>query len=198
MRSSLAATTADPKIWKALFVPRLDATVSASVQVASAKFSDAARPRGVLLEKEVAGEEVNIRDLSGNRTLVVFDTGDEITVQAGDEGVRFLLVSGKPIKEPVAWYGPIVMNTQAEIHQAFSDYQQQVPKAKFAAFCQEVGLSSWSSDFGAKAKNHSDSECAIGQKLVEDGSFEEQYTFKEGKSLFAALFVSKAYQLETN
>ena len=47
--------------------------------------------------------------------------GDEISVQAGEEGVRFLLVSGRPLREPVAWHGPIVMNTQAEIRQALSD-----------------------------------------------------------------------------
>jgi len=49
---------------------------------------------------------------------VVFDRGDEVTVQAGERGIRFILVSGKPIEEPVAWYGPIVMNTQAELQQA--------------------------------------------------------------------------------
>ncbi|MEX0303032.1 MAG: pirin family protein [Leisingera sp.] len=86
-----------------------------------AAFADASTPQGVLLEKEVAGEEVNIRDLSGDRTLIRFGTGDEITVQAGPEGVRFLLISGAPINEPVAWHGPIVMNTQAELHQAFRD-----------------------------------------------------------------------------
>ncbi len=54
---------------------------------------------------------------------MLFDRGDEIVVQAGDEGIRFLLVSGKPIEEPVAWYGPIVMNTQAELQQAMSELQ---------------------------------------------------------------------------
>ena len=75
----------------------------------------------MLLEKEVQGEEVNIRDLSGNRTLVQFGTGDEVTVQAGEEGIRFLLISGAPIEEPVAWHGPIVMNTQEELMQAMRD-----------------------------------------------------------------------------
>ena len=87
----------------------------------SGAFADASAPTGVLLEKEVAGEEVNIRDMSGNRTLIRFGTGDEITVQAGEEGVRFLLISGAPIEEPVAWHGPIVMNTAEELQQAFSE-----------------------------------------------------------------------------
>ena len=56
-----------------------------------------------------------------NRSLVLFDSGDEVTVQAGDDGVRFLLVSGKPLEEPVAWYGPIVMNTQEQLRQAFQE-----------------------------------------------------------------------------
>jgi redox-sensitive bicupin YhaK (pirin superfamily) len=56
-----------------------------------------------------------------NRSLVLFDRGDEVTVQAGDDGIRFLLVSGKPLQEPVAWYGPIVMNTQDQLRQAFED-----------------------------------------------------------------------------
>ncbi|MEL7175842.1 MAG: pirin family protein [Pseudomonadota bacterium] len=84
-------------------------------------FADASDPQGVLLEKEVAGEELNIRDLSGNRTLIRFGTGDEVTVQAGADGVRFLLISGAPIQEPVAWHGPIVMNTQDELQTAMRE-----------------------------------------------------------------------------
>ena len=78
-------------------------------------------PVGVKVEKEYDGREVEIRDLSGNRTLVLFDRGDEVVVNAGPKGVRFLLISGKPLKEPVAWHGPIVMNTQAELQQAIKE-----------------------------------------------------------------------------
>ena len=86
-----------------------------------AAFADASTPTGVLLEKEVAGQEVNIRDMSGNRTLIRFGTDDEVTVQAGEEGVRFLLISGAPLQEPVAWHGPIVMNTKAELQTAMTE-----------------------------------------------------------------------------
>ena len=58
-----------------------------------------------------------------NRSLLLFDSGDEVTVQAGEEGIRFLLVSGRPIEEPVAWYGPIVMNTQDELRRAFEELE---------------------------------------------------------------------------
>lgn len=93
----------------------------AYVFAGSGAFVDASAPMGVLLEKEVAGQELNIRDMSGNRTLIRFGSGDEITVQAGEEGVRFLLISGAPIEEPVAWHGPIVMNTQEELRTALAD-----------------------------------------------------------------------------
>ena len=87
----------------------------------SGRFRFASEPLGVLTEKQVGGDDVLIRERTGNRSLVVFDSGDEVTVQAGEEGIRFLLVSGRPIREPVAWYGPIVMNTTAELKEAVSD-----------------------------------------------------------------------------
>jgi redox-sensitive bicupin YhaK (pirin superfamily) len=93
----------------------------AYVFAGSGAFADASTPTGVLLEKEVAGRELHLRDPSGDRTLVRFGTGDEVTVQAGDEGVRFLLISGAPLQEPVAWHGPIVMNTQDELRQAMRE-----------------------------------------------------------------------------
>jgi hypothetical protein len=61
---------------------------------------------------------------AGNRSLILFDRGEEVTVQAGGQGIRFLLVSGKPLREPVAWYGPIVMNTQEQLRQAFEELQR--------------------------------------------------------------------------
>jgi redox-sensitive bicupin YhaK (pirin superfamily) len=87
----------------------------------SGTFRAASQPFGVLTEKAVDDGEIRIREQTGNRSLVLFDSGDEVTVQAGEEGIRFLLVSGKPIEEPVAWYGPIVMNTQAELQQAVAE-----------------------------------------------------------------------------
>jgi quercetin 2,3-dioxygenase len=90
----------------------------------SGNFRAASQPFGVLTEKTDGVNEILVREQTGNRSLVLFDSGDEITVQAGDEGIRFILVSGKPIKEPVAWYGPIVMSSQAELQQAFTELKQ--------------------------------------------------------------------------
>jgi len=109
-----------PGVHKQLAI-NTDASTFAYVFDGAANFAAASNPAGVLVEKTFAGEEVNIRDLSGNRTLVQFGNGKEVSVRAGSQGVRFLLVSGTPIKEPVAWHGPIVMNTQAEIRQAIHD-----------------------------------------------------------------------------
>ena len=94
----------------------------AYVFAGSGNFRAASQPFGVLTEKtDEADNEILVREQTGNRSLVLFDSGDEVTVQAGDEGIRFLLVSGKPLQEPVAWYGPIVMNTQAELKQAVAE-----------------------------------------------------------------------------
>ncbi len=84
-------------------------------------FRSASQPIGVLTRSRSTATKFMVRETVGDRSLVLFDSGDEVTVQAGDKGIRFLLVSGKPIQEPVAWYGPIVMNTQAELQQAVSE-----------------------------------------------------------------------------
>jgi quercetin 2,3-dioxygenase len=92
----------------------------AYVFAGSGTFRDASDPHGVLTEA-TDGSDAVTRERTGNRSLVLFDRGDEVVVQAGDEGIRFLLVSGKPIEEPVAWYGPIVMNTKQELQQALAE-----------------------------------------------------------------------------
>jgi quercetin 2,3-dioxygenase len=84
----------------------------------SGTFRDASEPRAV--QTDIVGGATR-PDVVGNRSLVLFDSGDEVSVQAGDKGIRFLLVSGTPIEEPVAWYGPIVMNTRAELQQAYDE-----------------------------------------------------------------------------
>ena len=85
----------------------------------SGTFRDASGPQGVLTER--VGADAPVLERTGNRSLVLVDDGDDVTVQAGDEGIRFLLVSGRPIEEPVAWYGPIVMNTREQLQQAYSE-----------------------------------------------------------------------------
>ncbi len=94
-------------------------------------FRDASQPRAVRTESiegaappdappSPGSGETGTHD-AGNRSLVLFDRGDEVVVLAGPEGIRFLLVSGRPIEEPVAWYGPIVMNTQDELARAYAE-----------------------------------------------------------------------------
>ena len=83
-------------------------------------FRDASAPFGVLTEQGGPEEDL-VREEAGDRSLVLFDRGDEVTVQAGEHGIRFLLVSGRPLQEPVAWYGPIVMNTQDELRAAWAE-----------------------------------------------------------------------------
>ena len=69
----------------------------------------------------INGQEVNIQDMTGNRTLINFDRGDEIKIKTSSDGVRFLLIWGTPILEPVAWHGPSVMNTNEELMQAMKE-----------------------------------------------------------------------------
>jgi redox-sensitive bicupin YhaK (pirin superfamily) len=89
----------------------------AYVFAGSGTFRDASEPRAVANE---LAQGANVED-TGNRSLVLFDRGDEVIVQAGSEGIRFLLVSGRPLEEPVAWHGPIVMNTEEQLRQAYSE-----------------------------------------------------------------------------
>jgi len=95
----------------------------AYVFAGAGKFRNASDPRAVSTEG-VGPTRATPAAEADNRSLVLFDRGDELAVEAGHEGMRFLLVSGKPIEEPVAWQGPIVMNTQEQLQQAFAELQQ--------------------------------------------------------------------------
>jgi quercetin 2,3-dioxygenase len=89
----------------------------------SGKFCNASEPLAVPTES-VRWLDTTPPSAADNRSLILFDRGDEVVVQAGDEGIRFLLVSGKPLEEPVAWYGPIVMNTQEQLRKAFNELNE--------------------------------------------------------------------------
>ena len=95
----------------------------AYVFAGSGKFCNASEPLAVPTEG-VGWADTALPTEAENRSLVLFDQGDEVTVQAGEHGIRFLLVSGRPLEEPVAWYGPIVMNTQAELQAAFRELEE--------------------------------------------------------------------------
>jgi hypothetical protein len=95
----------------------------AYVFAGAGKFCNASGPLAVPTEG-VGWADTALPEEADNRSLVLFDRGDEISVQAGEEGIRFLLVSGKPLEEPVAWYGPIVMNTQEQLRQAFEELRR--------------------------------------------------------------------------
>ena len=95
----------------------------AYVFAGTGKFCNASEPLAV--PTEGAGwAETKPPAHADNRTLILFDRGDEVEVQAGDDGLRFLLISGQPLGEPVAWYGPVVMNTQEELQHAFAQLQE--------------------------------------------------------------------------
>src|SRR3984885_4958447 len=128
-RGPIEGVAADPR-YLDIFVPpgkrktlpvEVERHAFAYVFEGSGDFRGASAPFGVLTEKTDGGNEIVVREQTGNRSLVRFAPGKEVTVQAGHQGFRFPLVSGKPIEEPVAWHGPIVMNTQAELQQAFTE-----------------------------------------------------------------------------
>ncbi len=96
----------------------------AYVFAGSGKFCNASAPLAVPTEGVGWWETTPPAREADDRSLILFDSGDEVEVQAGEDGIRFLLVSGKPLQEPVAWYGPIVMNTQEELRQAFEELQK--------------------------------------------------------------------------
>ncbi|HEY3443317.1 MAG TPA: pirin family protein [Paludibaculum sp.] len=91
----------------------------AYVFAGSGQFGNASGPQPVRTEGVDPAQPANV----DNHSLILFDRGDQVTVQAGENGIRFLLVSGQPLEEPVAWQGPIVMNTQEQLRQAFSELQ---------------------------------------------------------------------------
>ena len=128
-RGPVDGVAADPR-YLDVFVPpgirkrlqvEMNRNAFAYVFEGSGTFRDASQPRRVATEQVGEAAPPETSEPIGNRSLVVFDRGDEVVVQAGDQGMRFLLVSGQPIEEPVAWHGPIVMNTKAQIQQAISD-----------------------------------------------------------------------------
>ena len=120
---------ADPR-YLDVFVPagkrrtlkvELSSNAFAYVFEGAGTFRDASAPRAVKTDPVGPAAAGPVEQDVSNRSLVLFDKGDEVTVQAGPAGIRFLLVSGRPIEEPVAWYGPIVMNTREQLQQAFSE-----------------------------------------------------------------------------
>jgi redox-sensitive bicupin YhaK (pirin superfamily) len=127
-RGPVDGVAADPNYFD-VFVPggrrkrlKIETTRNAFAYVfaGSGSFRDASEPRAVLTEQVSAPDAPPVYDAT-NHSLVLFDRGDEILVEAAEEGIRFLLVSGRPIEEPVAWYGPIVMNTQEQLRQAMAE-----------------------------------------------------------------------------
>jgi quercetin 2,3-dioxygenase len=127
-RGPVEGVAADPN-YLDVFVPagrrkqleiETDRNAFAYVFAGSGTFRGASDPRAVLTDQVVNPQAAPVYDAK-NHSLVLFDRGDEITVQASEAGIRFLLVSGKPIEEPVAWYGPIVMNTQEQLREAIAE-----------------------------------------------------------------------------
>ena len=117
----------------------------------SGRFADASEPQPVRTDV-IGGIEGYYAD---NRSLIVFDSGDEVTVQAGEQGIRFLLVSGRPLEEPVAWYGPIVMNTREELEQAYAELHA-------GTFIRKGGVGRSATARTSVVARHPESACAAG------------------------------------
>ncbi|MEP0815202.1 MAG: pirin family protein [bacterium] len=131
MRGPVEGIAADP-VYVDVYVPpgvrkslpvETKSNAFAYVFEGAGRFSGASDPQPVPTEI-TDRPDVIVPVLADNRSLILFDTGDEVTVEAGEEGIRFLLVSGRPLKEPVAWHGPIVMNTQEELKEAFDELKR--------------------------------------------------------------------------
>jgi len=129
-RGPIDGIAADPSYLDVSIPPRKRKTLPvettrqafAYVFAGSGKFCNASAPLAV--PTEGAGwADTSPFEEADDRCLILFDRGDEVTVEAGERGIRFLLASGHPLREPVAWYGPIVMNTQAELREAFAQFQ---------------------------------------------------------------------------
>ena len=127
-RGPVEGIDADP-LYVDIFVPPgkektlpvdLEDQAFAYVFAGSGQFVDASEPKAVPTEDLLTGRRT-YSSPAENRSLVLFGGGDEVRIQAGEEGIRFLLVSGRPLQEPVAWRGPIVMNTREELEQAYRE-----------------------------------------------------------------------------
>ncbi len=108
---------------KATEIPQVTDDDGTAAKIVCGTFRNASAPMPVPTEG-VAPSETRAAQPADDRSLILFDRGDEVEVQAGEQGMRFLLVSGRPLQEPVAWHGPIVMNTESELEQAYRELQQ--------------------------------------------------------------------------
>jgi redox-sensitive bicupin YhaK (pirin superfamily) len=111
-----------PPLTRKVLPVETDRHAFAYVFAGAGRFGNASGPRPVVTER-IGESPDHPAGAIEDRSLVIFDRGDEVVVDSGEQGIRFLLVSGTPLGEPVAWAGPIVMNTDAELRQAFAEYR---------------------------------------------------------------------------
>lgn len=115
----------DYKSQQGAFYGQYVAPLYLDVEVAAREeWSLTTSPEDTLFIYILSGEvflEIGSEEIFSEKSVVLFDNGERLWAKAGDDGVRFLLLSGEPLNEPVAWGGPIVMNTKEELNQAFAD-----------------------------------------------------------------------------